>query len=244
MKILYISLFPKFNNCHEIENLEYFVNSSEFYHIKDLFTYRLFSAHDEMITTLRTIYGDNTTQTQLFDLDNQFQIEKLNLVFPENIDELRAHEISKSKQIIYTFMCFKKIVNQYDYVFYNDADIRIDARDIYECCKVLELKNNINDTYFFNIPYVLKLTRELVEESFGSFILPSSITAYTSHIIERIYKTYEKDNIIYREGAPDWIIRQLLLKSGYKEIRGESCHTQHYISQNKYYTHDSRKLEF
>jgi len=56
LKILYLSLFPETNNCNEIANLEYFIDSTYYYGISDLFSYRLFSNHESMVDTLRTVF--------------------------------------------------------------------------------------------------------------------------------------------------------------------------------------------
>jgi len=245
MRILYISLFPENNNCHEIQNLKYFIDSSIDYGIDNIFCYRLFSAHNSMVEQLRKVFNCNENNLEnLFDFNNIIQIKKLDTNFSNNIDELRAHEISFCKQKIHTFITLENVYNNFDYIFYNDADIRIDANDIVELCKVLESKNKDEQHYFVNIPYVLKITKQVVEDSLGSYILPKSIVKQSEYILDKIYETYQKDDLIYRKGAPDWIIRKQLLLHEYNEIRGDSCHTQHYLSNENYYEYDSRRISF
>jgi hypothetical protein len=244
MKILYISLFPEKPLCNEIANLEYFQTSSLYYNIEDLFTYRLFSCHKEMCKGLRDSFDcGKYSQKNLFDFTNRVsQVEQLffDAIYTERMDERRAHEIGWSKQKIHNFINRTEVLENFDYIFYNDADIRIDANDVYELCKVLEIKQDS----FINIPYVLKIEKQVVDGSFGSFILSTKLLYNMQDVTVNLYDTYEEEDKIFRKQAPDWALRKILLKSGYTEIRGESCHTQHYINGINYYDYDSRKLNY
>jgi len=250
LKILYLSLFPETNSCNEIANLEYFRNSAEYYGISDLFSYRLFSNHDCMVNTLRTVFDcEDYKQEKLFDFEKYpIQVERLffDTVYRDTMNEKRAHEIAWSKQRIFAYTTFKHVLDRFDYIFYNDADIKIDAKDIHELCKVLEVRNFDETIYpsFINIPYVIKLKKQIVSDSFGSFIIPTKVIEDVAHVEKSLYEIYEQDGKFYRKNAPDWILRQQLIREGYKEIRGESCNTKHYINDNKYYEFDAGKLTF
>jgi hypothetical protein len=250
MKILYLSLFPENNNCNEVENLKYFINSSIYHNIKDEFSYRLFSCHEHTVKQLRSIFNcEGFSYENFFNFSNStIQVERLFFDLHEkyNLNSRREHEISWGKKKIFTFMCFKQVYKEFDYIVYIDSDTRIDSKDVYECCKVLQLKNKGRDrenNYFINIPYILKDKKIVVDDSFGAYILPCDSIHLLEDIIESIYE-YNVNNqgIYFRRFLPDWIIRQKILKKGLVEIRGESCNTKHYINSFSYYEYDSRKI--
>ena len=248
MKILYVSLFPEKNNCNEIENLKYFMESATYHGIESIFRYRLFTCHKEMSKTIRAEFNCNKYSPQsLMDFEDSYiQAERLffDLVYKSNMDERRAHEIGWSKQKIYTFLTYRNILETFDYIFYNDADIKIEASDIYELCKALEIKNKEGETSFINIPYVLKINKEILDASFGSHIIPIELVKDNVDIDKLIYEQLKIDDKIERKFAPDWILRKILLNRGYREIRGESCNTKHYINSVQFYEYDSRKINF
>jgi len=248
LKILYVSLFPEQNNCHEIENLKYFINSAESTSISNLFTYRLFSCHDQMTKNLQNIF-----KCQDCPEDNLFNFKKYNMqvvklpfdaVYNENMNERRFHEIAWSKQRIYMFMKIKKVLDSFDYIFYNDSDIQIDANDIYELCKILERKNNKIVSHIVNVPYIIKAKKQVVIDSFGCFILPTEILNNIIDITPLLYEVIDNNGKLYRRYDPDWILRKLLIREGCKEIRGDSCNTKHYLNNNNFYEFDSNKITF
>ncbi len=244
MRILYTSLFPEFNNCNEVENLQHFINSAKYYEIDHLFTYRLFSCHKEMCQRLKTEFEciDNTSEHLFNFKDAKFHVEQLffDLVYKQNMNEKRAHEIAWAKMKIHTYLDFKQIEDSFDYIIYNDSDIRLDSCDIKEVCKFLTKWNKTDKKYFANIPYILKDKNVVVDDSFGSFVIPTSVLPLLKNIIPNIYQTYEQNDIIYRKYAPDWFIRQELLNRNCSEIRAESCNTKHYINSNNYLEYESR----
>ena len=245
MKILYVSLFPKVNNCHETENLKYFKDSSEYHKISDSFSYRLFTAHDKMLENLRSIFPcDGIPEDNIFDFKYNIHSMKLpfDSVYTSNMDERRAHEIAWCKQRMYMFM--NKASEFFDYIIYNDADIKIDAKDVYDQCRILNNKNKGYKNRFINIPYVIKITKQVVSDSFGSFILPSTIFEFINDLTPNLYEVIEDEGVLHRRYAPDWILRKLLVNEGCVEIRGESFNTKHYISNVGYYEFDSSKVTY
>jgi hypothetical protein len=243
MRILYLSLLPENNNCNEIRNLKYFIDSTKYYNIDELFTYRLFTCHEKMQELIKNTYS--LEGTSLFNLDHNLHIEKLNFEYTEEMDERRAHEIAFAKQKIFIYSMFKNTVEQFDYIFYNDADIKIDSKDVYELCQILEVKNKQEQLHFANIPYVIKLTKKVVYDSFGSYILPTKILPYMESAIKDIYTTFiNDDSKVCRRYAPDWVLRQSLLRTSFQEIRAESCNTKHYLNNEEYYEFDSTKVNF
>jgi hypothetical protein len=195
---------------------------------------------------IRTEFScDKYSPENLLNFDEYYiQTEKLffDFAYKSDMDERRAHEIGWSKQRIYTFLTYKNVLDSFDYIFYNDADIKIEASDIYELCKVLEIKNKGKRTSFINIPYVLKIKKQILDDSFGSHILPIEIIKDNIDIDKLIYEPVKIENKIKRKFASDWILRKILMNRDYTEIRGESCNTKHYINSAEFYEYDSRKI--
>jgi hypothetical protein len=248
MKILYVSLFPEKETCNELDNLEYFINSTIHHNIQEHFTYRLLSCHDNMVQQIsKRFMCSDYTKGCMFEFENssQIQVECLPFysVYKEEMNEKRAHEIAWSKQIIYQYMTYEKVIDYSDYIFYNDADIQIESKDVYELCKMLDRKNTKEKIHFVNIPYVIKNMNNVVYDSFGSFILPASLLTDMPRIASDLYEVVRcEDNKLYRRYAPDWILRKLLLNEGFTEIRGESCNTKHYTSNSNYLEFTSTKI--
>lgn len=248
MKILYLSLFPEQNSCHEIENLKYFMDSSKYKEISDLFSYRLFSCHDQMTKNLQNIFNcKECPEENLFNFEMyNIQIAKLpfDAVYKKNMNERSSHEIAWAKQRLYMFMNIKKVINSFDYIFYTDADIKVDANDIYELCNILERKNKEIVSYIVNIPYVIKTKKQVVADSFGCFILPTQILNNIIDITSLLYEVIDDGKNLYRRYDPDWILRKLLIREGCKEVRGDSCNTKHYLDNKSFYEFDSNRITF
>jgi hypothetical protein len=243
-----MSLFPEQNNCHEIENLNYFMESSKYNKISNLFTYRLFSCHNQMTKNLQDILScTECPEENLFNFETyNIQVTKLpfDAIYKENMNEKNAHEVGWAKQRIYMFMNIKKVLTSFDYIFYIDADIKIDANDIYKLCKILERKNKEIIPYIINIPYIIKSKKQVMSDSFGCFILPIKILNNIIDITQNLYEVINDGEKLYRRYAPDWILRKLLLREGCKEIRGDSCNTKHYLNNTNFYEFDSNKITF
>ena len=193
MKILYISLFLETNQYNETQNLEYFIKTTHYYNIQDSFSYRLFSCYDTTVTSLKHYFNcPISTDESLFNFnDYKMKIERLYFHFKDNMNDYMTHEIAWAKEKLFSYICFDKILNTFDFIVYNDADLKIDSNDIYELCKILEVKNKkTDDKYFVNIPYVLKDKKYIIDSSFGSYIIPTSILKQFSDNFMKIVLIY------------------------------------------------------
>ena len=244
MKILYLSLFPEKNQCNEIQNLKYFMDSSIYYNIRDIFSYRLFSCYEQMSLVLRDMFLCNTySQEALFNFDNETQVERLffDIVYNSDMDNKDVYELAWAKQKIFSFMTFKKVYESFDYILYTDPSIKLDSKDIYELCQVLKAKNK-EQPHFINIPHVDTIQKKVIQDSFESYILPTYLIPSITYMEKSLYELVQKDGKLSVNKPSDWILRQQLLVDGYVEVRGESCNTRHYFNPNQYYEFDANKL--
>lgn len=225
MKILYASLFPENPIQHEYENLDFFIKSSKFYNIYDNFNFYIFSAHSKPIEFIYNIYKDSLNY---FTLDFKYN---------EKMNERRGHEISFCKS--YIFQCIIDIVDEYDFLFFTDSDIRIDSKEIFDFCKLLEKKENT----FINIPYALRDLKQVSLASFGCYIIPSAIIKSNKDLWKVIYNIEEKEGLLCRIGAPDCNIRNSLISKGYNELRALSACTRHYTDNIHYVEYDEGKIK-
>jgi hypothetical protein len=236
MKILYTSLFPRFPyKQHEQENLEFFMNSIKYYNYNNIFDFCIGSAHKDSLKTIDSFFGST-----IIKYISEFHFYTGELVscdfkYTPNMSEERGHEISFSKQKL--FKSANEIVKEKntDYLFYIDADMQIDSKDVIELCNSLKDKPNT----FVNIPYPLRDLKCITNTSFGCYIIPYSILKENQDLYEVIYKTREADGIIHRVGAPDCNIREELLRRGYKELHAHSIRIKHYINESNYLEYDN-----
>ena len=229
MKISYTSLFPKNPVQHEYKNLDYFIESSKFYNINHNFSFSFFSGHDEPLDYLKSIYG------------MEYKYGKVDFKYFENMNEERGHEISFCKASIFNHNIV--LHNTYDYLFFTDSDIRIDSKDIYNLCNILEQNKKENKETFINIPYVLRNLKKVSPASFGCYIIPSSILKDNPDLWEVIYNTQIVDDKLCRIGAPDCNVRNALLNRGYKELVARTIYTRHYTSDTSYIEYDNEKCK-
>ena len=219
MKILYTSLFPRIPyKQHEQENLEFFMNSIKYYNYNNIFDFCIATAHQNTYDYLYENIRCHLLYTQF--------------CYDEKMSEERGHEISYSKMKLFKYV---SSIETHDYLFYIDADMQIDSKDVIELCKSLKDKPNT----FVNIPYPLRDLKCITNTSFGCYIIPYSILKENPDLYTVIYKTREADGIIHRVGAPDCNIREELLRRGYKELYAHSIRIKHYINESNYLEYDN-----
>ena len=223
MKILYTVLLPEKSYNHEIENIDFFIKSSEFYNMYYKFEFVFFSAHQNILDILKDKYG------------MKYKYCLIDFQYNEKMNERRAHEISFCKSVIFKYVT--DMVDKFDYLFYTDSDIRTDSNEIHELCNLLENDNSKKRT-FVNIPYVLRDLKKVSKASFGCYILSNDIIKQNSRLHTGIYNIEEKDNILYRVGDPDCNIRNNLIMNNYEELRALSINTRHYLNNINYVEYD------
>lgn len=225
MKIMYTTLLPENPIQHEYENIDFFIKSSEFYNINNLFEFRFFSAHNNPLEYLKNKYGLKHTYG------------RIDFEYNEKMNERRGHEIGFCKSEIFKH-CID-LVDFYDYLFFIDSDIRIDSKDAYELCKSIEFCENI----FINIPYALRDLKIVSPASFGCYIIPSYILKQNKNIGDNIYLVDIKDGELIRKGEPDCTIRNNLILSKCNELRALSVNTRHYLDNKHYVEYDEGKIK-
>jgi hypothetical protein len=226
MKILYCSLFPKEDNC-EVDLFNKYFQTAEENEINDLFTYRIFSAHQELVDQINTMYpSDNNIN----DFSNKVVAYRNGFVYDDSMDERRAHEISYGKKSVFKFACNHS--DLYDYFFYNDSDLEVRPLDVYWLCKSLEKVSNT----VVSLPYALRDMKVVPPNVFGSHIIPSSILKDNEDLADVIYSAYEaKNGKIKRKGAPDTNLHDNLKSRGYTIQKATSIVTKHHFKLGEGY---------
>jgi hypothetical protein len=227
MKILYSTLFPKMPfNQHEDLNFKYFQDTIKYYGYEDIFNFASVTFHKETFEWIESNYKENSRHIGL----NTFE---------KQLNEIRAHEIAQGKSYLLNYCSELLDLIDIDYLFYTDADIKIDSKDVVELCKALEHKENT----FINIPYALRDVKGVSPKSFGCYIIPKYIILDNPYLYRCIYDIEEKDGILYRIGAPDVNLRDELLRLGYNEIFATSCNTKHYLNNINYIEYESNRIK-